>query len=73
MRSNPQSFAWATRLLSYIPCDDAVLPFALERLDARGRIVRLGPLIDRILIITRHDYPTTVARLVGEAAALTIF
>ncbi|MCC0003099.1 MAG: Hsp33 family molecular chaperone [Methylobacteriaceae bacterium] len=50
--------------------DDVVLPFAVEPLDLRGRIVRLGPSIDAIL--SRHGYPTPVARLIGEAAALTV-
>jgi molecular chaperone Hsp33 len=50
--------------------DDAVLPFAVEALDVRGRIVRLGPSIDTIL--RRHGYPDSVARLLGEAAALTV-
>lgn len=49
--------------------DDSVLPFAVEGLDVRGRVVRLGDAID--LILSRHDYPAAVARVVGEAAALT--
>jgi len=49
--------------------DDIVLPFAVEALDVRGRLVRFGPAIDEIL--TRHAYPPAIARLVGEAAALT--
>lgn len=48
--------------------DDAVLPFAVEALDIRGRAVRLGPVIDAIL--TRHGYPDAVARALGEATAL---
>jgi molecular chaperone Hsp33 len=50
--------------------DDLVLPFAVDALDARGRVVRLGAAIDAIL--GRHDYPDAVARVVGEAAALTV-
>jgi molecular chaperone Hsp33 len=50
--------------------DDRVLPFAVEALDVRGRAVRLGPAIDTI--IARHGYPDAVARLLGEAAALTV-
>lgn len=50
--------------------DDRVLPFAVEALDVRGRAVRLGPAIDTI--IARHGYPDPVARLLGEAAALTV-
>ncbi|WP_237154289.1 Hsp33 family molecular chaperone [Oryzibacter oryziterrae] len=48
--------------------DDTVLPFAVEALDARGRVVRLGPAVDAIL--HRHDYPPSVSRLLGEAVAL---
>lgn len=50
--------------------DDVVLPFVVEPLETRGRVVRLGPSVDRIL--ARHGYPEPVARLVGEAAALTV-
>jgi molecular chaperone Hsp33 len=50
--------------------DDVVLPFAVEPLDIRGRIVRLGPSIDTIL--ARHGYPDIVSRVLGEAAALTV-
>ncbi len=50
--------------------DDAVLPFAVEALDVRGRAVRLGPAIDTLL--ARHAYPDAVARVLGEAAALAI-
>ncbi|HKH81385.1 MAG TPA: Hsp33 family molecular chaperone [Methylovirgula sp.] len=49
--------------------DDNVLPFAVAPLDLRGRVVRLGASIDEIL--ARHAYPPRVARVVGEAAALT--
>jgi molecular chaperone Hsp33 len=48
--------------------DDAVVPFTLEQLDTRGRVVRLGPALDAIL--SRHDYPVPVARLLGEAVVL---
>ena len=50
--------------------DDAILPFAVEALDLRGRIVRLGPAVDTIL--SNHDYPLPVAKLLGEAIVLTI-
>ena len=49
--------------------DDAVLPFAVEALDVRGRVVRLGGALDALL--ARHAYPEPVARVVGEACALT--
>ncbi|MGE0422109.1 MAG: Hsp33 family molecular chaperone HslO [Reyranellaceae bacterium] len=50
--------------------DDLALPFALQELGARGRIVRLGPAVDAIL--RRHDYPPPVAALLGEALALCV-
>ncbi len=49
--------------------DDAVLPYAVEQLDVRGRVVRLGSSVDHIL--EQHKYPPPVARVVGEALALT--
>lgn len=56
-----------TRLARAVP-DDTVLPFQVDSLDIRGRIVRLGPVLD--LILTRHDYPRAVAKLLAEAVAL---
>ena len=58
-----------TRPVSDDGRDDIVLPYAVTPLDVRGRLVRLGPAIDRIL--HKHAYPEPVARLVGEATALT--
>lgn len=52
------------------PGDDLSLPFAVEALDVRGRVVRLGPALDAVL--ARHNYPPAVARVVGEAMALTV-
>jgi molecular chaperone Hsp33 len=49
--------------------DDTILPFAVKALDLRGRIVRLGQAADTIL--TSHDYPAPVAKLLGEAIVLT--
>lgn len=48
--------------------DDIVLPFAVESLSSRGRLVRLGPAIDQLL--KRHDYPEAVSKLAAEAATL---
>ena len=59
----------AERPVSDLGHDDLVLPFAVTPLDIRGRVVRLGPAVDRIL--KQHSYPEPVSRLVGEAAALT--
>jgi molecular chaperone Hsp33 len=50
--------------------DDTILPFAVKALDVRGRIVRLGPAVDSIL--TSHDYPPPVAKLLGQAIVLTV-
>ncbi len=47
----------------------AILPFHLDERPVRGRLVRLGPLADALL--RRHDYQPEVARLTGEAMALT--
>jgi len=66
----PASQIHASRPVSDRGHDDTVLPFAVAPLDLRGRLVRLGPAIDQIL--SRHDYPRPVARLSGEAAALTV-
>ena len=56
------------RAASATVVDDIVLPFAVESLSTRGRLVRLGPAIDRLL--SRHDYPEAVSKLVAEAVAL---
>ena len=48
--------------------DDLVAAFQIENEPLRGRIARLGDLIDEVL--TRHDYPEPVANLLGEACAL---
>jgi molecular chaperone Hsp33 len=60
----------ASRPVSDQGRDDVVLPFVVEPLETRGRVVRMGPAVDQIL--ARHGYPAPVARLVGEAAVLTV-
>lgn len=50
--------------------EDIVAPFAVEALDVRGRVARLGASIGHIL--NKHDYPAPVACLVGEAAVLAV-
>lgn len=70
MTSRRPHGAAVSRLVSDDGQDDRVLPFAVEPLDLRGRVVRLGSSIDRIL--GQHDYPAPVARLLGEAAVLTV-
>jgi molecular chaperone Hsp33 len=57
------------RAPSAVPVDDAVLPFEVDALDLRGRLSRLGPALDDIL--TKHDYPPPVGKLLGEAIVLT--
>jgi molecular chaperone Hsp33 len=49
--------------------DDHLTPFQVDPLDARGRLARLGPELDRLL--KRHAYPTAVSRAVAEAVVLT--
>jgi molecular chaperone Hsp33 len=50
--------------------DDLVQPFRIEPFALRGRLVRLGPTVDRIL--SQHDYPEPVAAILGEAIALAV-
>jgi molecular chaperone Hsp33 len=59
-----------TRAPSATADDDTVMPFEVAALDLRGRIVRLGPMIDQIL--ERHAYPPPVAKLLAEAVVLTV-
>jgi len=59
-----------SRAPSATPTDDSVLPFEVASLDLRGRVVRLGPTVDRIL--ESHAYPPPVAKLLGEAVVLTV-
>jgi len=49
--------------------DNLVLPFAVAPLGVRGRVVRLGSVIDEI--VKKHDYPQAVSRLLAEAVSLT--
>jgi len=48
---------------------DRVLRFSIPGRNARGRMVRLGPVLDTIL--TAHDYPPPIRRLLAEALVLT--
>ena len=59
-----------TRAPAAVSADDTILPFQVEALDLRGRVVRFGAAIDTIL--SRHRYPAPVAKLVGEATVLTV-
>ena len=59
-----------SRAPSATPTDDSVLPFEVAKLDLRGRVVRLGPTVDRIL--ESHAYPPPAAKLLGEAVVLAV-
>lgn len=50
--------------------DDAVLPFEVEGLDVRGRVIQMGPALTTML--ARHDYPLPVSKLLGEATVLSV-
>ena len=51
-----------------VVADDIVLPFGTVKSRISGRIVRLGPAVDRVL--AAHDYPDPVRQALGEALAL---
>ena len=67
---NDPDTASPVRAPAQVTRDDTILPFAVKALDLRGRIVRLGPAVDTIL--SSHDYPPPVAKLLGEAIVLTV-
>src|SRR5277367_1776122 len=67
---NNPDFAISTREPDQTGLDDTILPFAVKALDLRGRIVRLGPAVDAVL--SSHDYPPPVAKLLGEAIVLAV-
>lgn len=48
---------------------DTALGFAIPGRDVRGRVVRLGPLLDEVL--AAHSYPAPIARILSEALTLT--
>lgn len=48
---------------------DRPLVFTLAEQDARGRVVRLGPMLDTIL--SAHAYPPVAEKLLAEALVLT--
>ena len=48
---------------------DEALGFTIPARHARGRVVRLGPVLDQIL--SAHDYPAPIARILSEALVLT--
>jgi molecular chaperone Hsp33 len=48
---------------------DAALGVAIPARNARGRIARLGPVVDAIL--ANHDYPRLIEKLLADALTLT--
>jgi molecular chaperone Hsp33 len=48
---------------------DEAIGFTLPHRHARGRLVRLGPVLDQVL--SSHDYPAPIARILSEALTLT--
>ena len=66
---NPD-IALPSRPPAEVSADDTILPFEVAPLDLRGRVVRLGPVVDAIL--TGHNYPEPVAKLLGEAIVLGV-
>src|SRR6188768_3041878 len=48
---------------------DRLVGFTIPGCHARGRVVRLGPVLTRIL--AAHDYPAAIQRLLAEALVLT--
>ncbi len=48
---------------------DRLLHFTLPDRDARGRVVRLGPVLDKIL--SAHSYPAPIRQILAEALVVT--
>jgi len=67
---NNPNLAIPVRAPAQTGVDDTILPFEVSALDLRGRIVRLGPAVDAVL--SSHDYPLPIAKLLGEAIVLTV-
>lgn len=51
------------------PDIDRLLSFTIPGRDARGRVVRLGPVLHKIL--SAHDYAPAIKHLLGEALVIT--
>lgn len=49
---------------------DVIQPFQLEVSGLRGRVVKLGPVLNRIL--SAHNYPLPVAHVLAETAVLAL-
>ncbi len=53
-----------------VPQTGRVLPFTITARSARGRVARLGPAL--VAILSVHDYPDPLRKLLGEALILTV-
>ena len=51
------------------PDADRLVSFLLPHRDARGRVVRLGPVLEQVL--AAHAYPTPIRNLLADALVLT--
>lgn len=49
--------------------NDVCLPFQIEGQDIKGRVLRLGKSVDDIL--SKHNYPDHVSKIMGETLAFT--
>jgi len=58
------------RLMSIQLLEDRILPFQVEGLDIRGRVIRLGASVKKIL--AAHKYPQPIADILSEAMGLTV-
>ena len=58
----------AASILAADTADDIVLPFETVKSKAKGRVVRLGAAVDKIL--ARHSYPEPVSEALAHALAL---
>jgi molecular chaperone Hsp33 len=50
--------------------EDRILPFQVDELDIRGRVIRLGKSVNTIL--EAHKYPKVIADILAEAMGLTV-
>ena len=52
-----------------VPTMDVVLRAMIPSRDARGRVARIGPVLD--VILANHNYPPAIEKLLAEALVLT--
>ncbi len=50
--------------------DDMIQPFHVDALGVNGRVVRLGPVLDRL--VAPHSYPPAVADLLSQVVVLAV-